>query len=105
MKATPIMWQKTAFRNCMVEEINKMRHFSCKKPEGAFYIFLNIKKTGMTSQEFCDFALNKTQLAMVPGTAFGPGGEGYARISYAYSQEILHDAIAKLKELDAIIGE
>ena len=92
-------------RDYMVEEINKMRHFSCKKPEGAFYIFLNIKKTGMTSQEFCDFALNKTQLAMVPGTAFGPGGEGYARISYAYSQEILHDAIAKLKELDAIIGE
>ena len=89
-------------RDYLVEEIGKMKHFSCKKPEGAFYIFLNIKKTGMSARDFCNFALEKVRLAMVPGTAFGPGGEGYARLSYAYSTETLHEAVAKLNELDAM---
>ena len=96
---------RTAFkerRDYLVEEIGKMKHFSCKKPEGAFYIFLNIKKTGMTARDFCNFALEKVRLAMVPGTAFGPGGEGYVRLSYAYSTETLHEAVAKLNELDAM---
>lgn len=96
---------RTAFkerRDYLVEEIGKMKHFSCKKPEGAFYIFLNIKKTGMSARDFCNFALEKVRLAMVPGTAFGPGGEGYARLSYAYSTETLHEAVAKLNELDAM---
>lgn len=87
-------------RDYLVEEINKLRNFSCKNPEGAFYVFLNIKKTGMNSRDFCNFALDKVRLAMVPGTAFGPGGEGYARISYAYSVETLREAVAKLKEMD-----
>lgn len=87
-------------RDYLVEEINKLRNFSCKKPEGAFYVFLNIKKTGMSSRDFCNFALDKVRLAMVPGTAFGPGGEGYARLSYAYSVETLREAVAKLNELD-----
>ena len=89
-------------RDYLVEEIAKMKNFSCKKPEGAFYIFLNIKKTGMNSRDFCNFALEKVRLAMVPGPAFGPGGEGYARLSYATSMETLQDAIAKLNELDAM---
>ncbi len=89
-------------RDYLVEEIGKMKHFSCKKPEGAFYIFLNIKKTGMSARDFCNFALEKVRLAMVPGTAFGPGGEGYVRLSYAYSTETLHEAVAKLNELDAM---
>lgn len=87
-------------RDYLVEEINKLRNFSCKKPEGAFYVFLNIRKTGMRSRDFCNFALDKVRLAMVPGTAFGPGGEGYARLSYAYSVETLREAVAKLNELD-----
>lgn len=87
-------------RDYLVEEINKLRNFSCKKPEGAFYVFLNIRKTGMSSRDFCNFALDKVRLAMVPGTAFGPGGEGYARLSYAYSVETLREAVAKLNELD-----
>lgn len=87
-------------RDYLVEEISKLRNFSCKKPEGAFYVFLNIKKTGMSSRDFCNFALDKVRLAMVPGTAFGPGGEGYARLSYAYSVETLREAVAKLNELD-----
>lgn len=56
----------------------------------------------MNARDFCNFALEKQRLAMVPGTAFGPGGEGYARISYAYSMETLQEAVAKLNELDAM---
>ena len=85
-----------------LRSISSSKAFSCKKPEGAFYIFLNIKKTGMSARDFCNFALEKVRLAMVPGTAFGPGGEGYARLSYAYSTETLHEAVAKLNELDAM---
>lgn len=56
-------------RDYLVEEINKMQHFSCKKPEGAFYIFMNIKKSGMTADEFCAYAIDKYRLATIPGTA------------------------------------
>ena len=69
-----------------------------KKPEGAFYIFPSIKKTGMTSEEFCEKLLNETKVAVVPGTAFGPGGEGYVRISYCYDREKLKEALNLMEE-------
>lgn len=87
-------------RDYLVEEINKMKNFSCKKPEGAFYIFMNIKKTGMTAADFCNFAIDEYRLALIPGTAFGANGEGYARLSYASSMEVLHKAIDVLREID-----
>lgn len=64
-----------------------------EKPEGAFYIFPSIKSTGMNSEEFCEKLLLETKVAVVPGTAFGPGGEGYVRISYCYSRENLEQAL------------
>ena len=88
-------------RNYFVAEINKLKHFSCRMPEGAFYVFMNIQKTGMTSQEFCDYALDNHRLAMIPGNAFGASGEGFARLSYATSMEVLQEAIAKLQAIDA----
>ena len=87
-------------RDYLVEEINKLEHFSCKKPEGAFYIFMNIRKTGMTSAEFCSYAIDKYRLALIPGDAFGTNGEGYARLSYASSMEVLERAIGILQEMD-----
>ena len=87
-------------RNYLVGEINKMKNFSCKMPEGAFYVFMNIKKTGMTSDDFCDYALDKCRLAVVPGDAFGDCGQGYVRISYATSMENLKKAVECLKVLD-----
>ena len=87
-------------RDYLVEEINKLEHFSCKKPEGAFYIFMNIRKTGMTSAEFCSYAIDKYRLALIPGDAFGANGEGYARLSYASSMEVLEKAIGILQEMD-----
>ena len=87
-------------RDYLVAEINKMENFSCKRPEGAFYVFMNIKKTGMTSEEFCDFALDSARLAVVPGDAFGECGEGYVRMSYATSMENLKKAASLLMKID-----
>ncbi|WP_061996659.1 aminotransferase class I/II-fold pyridoxal phosphate-dependent enzyme [Clostridium sp. ATCC 25772] len=66
------------------------------RPDGAFYIFPSIKKFNMTSEEFCHRLLNEEKVAIVPGTAFGEGGEGYIRISYCYSDEELQIALEKL---------
>ncbi|GKX66078.1 pyridoxal phosphate-dependent aminotransferase [Inconstantimicrobium mannanitabidum] len=67
-------------------------------PKGAFYIFPNIKKTGLTSEEFCDRLLNEMKVACVPGSAFGKGGEGYIRISYSYSMKELQKSLGLLRE-------
>ena len=70
------------------------------KPEGAFYIFPSIKTTGLSSEEFCKKLLDVENVACVPGNAFGDAGEGYIRISYAYSLEELEIAFAKIKKFN-----
>ena len=70
---------------------------TCFEPFGAFYVFPCIKKFGMTSDEFCTRLLKEEKLAVVPGTAFGDCGEGYIRISYAYSLENLKAAMERLE--------
>lgn len=67
------------------------------KPQGAFYIFPSISKFNMGSEEFCDRLLNEAKLAIVPGSAFGKGGEGSVRISYSYSMEILEEGLNRLE--------
>ncbi|KFX55630.1 aminotransferase class I/II-fold pyridoxal phosphate-dependent enzyme [Clostridium botulinum] len=67
-------------------------------PKGAFYIFPSIKKFNMTSEEFCTRLLNEEKLACVPGDAFGKLGEGYMRISYCYSEEVLCKAFNRLEK-------
>ncbi|SFU98544.1 pyridoxal phosphate-dependent aminotransferase [Butyrivibrio sp. INlla21] len=69
----------------------------CFEPYGAFYVFPSIKKFGMSSEEFCTRLLKEEKLAVVPGTAFGDCGEGYIRISYAYSVENLKAAMERLE--------
>ena len=70
----------------------------CFEPYGAFYVFPSIKKFGMTSEEFATRLLEEEKVAVVPGTAFGDCGEGFLRISYAYSLENLKIAIARVKD-------
>ena len=65
-------------------------------PEGAFYIYPHIGGYGLTSEEFCERLLYEERCAIVPGTAFGEAGEGYARISYAYSTKHIADALEKI---------
>ncbi len=69
----------------------------CFEPYGAFYVFPCIKQFGMTSDEFALELLKKEKVAVVPGTAFGDCGEGYLRISYAYSIEELKEAIGRIR--------
>jgi aminotransferase len=66
------------------------------EPEGAFYIFPNIGKFGLTSEEFCEKLLYSQHVAIVPGTAFGESGEGFARISYAYSVDHIKKALKRI---------
>lgn len=70
----------------------------CFEPLGAFYVFPNISKLAPTSEEFCSDFLNKAKVAVVPGSAFGESGEGFVRISYAYSMEYLKKAMGRLEQ-------
>ena len=79
------------------EDVAKMREESCFEPFGAFYVFPCIKEFGMTSEEFATKLLNSQKVAVVPGTAFGDCGEGYLRISYAYSLEDLKKALDRME--------
>ncbi|MDC7292396.1 MULTISPECIES: aminotransferase class I/II-fold pyridoxal phosphate-dependent enzyme [unclassified Butyrivibrio] len=91
----------------MREEYNRRRRYllnefkrlglPCFEPYGAFYVFPCIKKFGMSSDEFCTRLLQEEKLAVVPGSAFGDCGEGYIRISYAYSLENLKTAMGRLE--------
>ena len=69
----------------------------CFEPYGAFYMFPCIKRFGMTSEEFATRLLREEKIAIVPGTAFGDCGEGYLRVSYAYSMEDLKRAIRRIR--------
>ena len=90
----------------MTQSYNQRRRFvlnsfkemgiECFEPFGAFYTFPNIKKFGLTSDEFANRFLQEEKVAVVPGTAFGDSGEGFLRISYAYSIEQLKEALGRL---------
>jgi aminotransferase len=68
----------------------------CFEPLGAFYVFPEISVTGLSSDEFAEQLLKEERVAVVPGTAFGPGGEGHIRCSYAYSTEQLLEALSRM---------
>lgn len=71
---------------------------SCREPKGAFYAFPSIKSTGLSSEEFCERLLNEYHVAVVPGTAFGKGGEGFVRASYCYSTEHILEALNRMEQ-------
>lgn len=81
-----------ARRRILVDGFNRIG-LTCFEPEGAFYVFPCIKSTGMTSEEFCERLLDEEKVAVVPGNAFGESGEGFVRVSYAYSLKHLMQAL------------
>lgn len=83
-------------RRFLVSALRNMG-FECFEPFGAFYVFPSIKKFGMSSDEFANRLLNEEKVAVVPGTAFGACGEGFIRISYAYSIESLKEALERIE--------
>lgn len=84
-------------RDTLVEGLNKTAGVSCLKNEGAFYVFPNITKTRMGSEEFADFILEKARVAILPGTHFGKYGEGYVRLTYATSIENIKKGLGKIR--------
>ncbi len=84
-------------RRLIVDGFNKLG-LKCREPLGAFYAFPSIKSTGMTSDEFCEKLLYSKQVAIVPGTAFGKGGEGFVRASYCYSVDHIKTALERIGE-------
>ena len=83
-------------RRFLVNAVREMG-LECFEPYGAFYVFPSIKKFGMTSDDFCMELLKEEKVAVVPGTAFGASGEGYVRISYAYSLKSLKEALGRIQ--------
>ena len=83
-------------RKYLVRALNEIG-LPCQKPEGAFYVFMKVGHYGLSSEEFCERLLEEQQVAIVPGNAFGECGEGYARLSYAYSLEHLKEAVKRME--------
>ncbi|MBO5551031.1 MAG: aminotransferase class I/II-fold pyridoxal phosphate-dependent enzyme [Lachnospiraceae bacterium] len=84
-------------RRFLLHEFKRMG-LTCFEPFGAFYVFPSVKEFGMTSDDFCTSLLMAKKVAVVPGTAFGECGEGFVRISYAYSIDNLKEALSRLEE-------
>lgn len=82
-------------RRMLLSGLNEIG-LTCFEPEGAFYVFPNISGYGLTSEQFCEKLLYDEKCAIVPGSAFGESGEGFARVSYAYSVEHISRAIDRL---------
>lgn len=83
-------------RNLLVNRLNRMG-LKTNMPHGTFYVFPNIEKTGLSSDEFCEKLLEEEKVACVPGTAFGESGEGFIRISYAYSLDHIKEACDRIE--------
>lgn len=83
-------------RRFVVKRLNDMG-LSTANPLGAFYVFVNVKSTGMGSVEFCDALLDSKKVALIPGTAFGISGEGYVRLSYSYSINHIQEALSRIE--------
>ena len=83
-------------RRMLVDELNRIG-LHCFEPKGAFYAFPSIKCTGLTSEQFCEELLKDQKVAVVPGNAFGECGEGFIRISYAYSIDAITNALEKIE--------
>lgn len=96
---TKMVKEYDARRRLIVKEFNRMG-LTCFEPKGAFYVFPCIKSTGLSSEEFCARLVEEYKVAIVPGNAFGSSGEGYVRVSYAYS---INHILEALKRIEAFL--
>ena len=82
----------------VASEINKIPNLSCRMPEGAFYAWIDIRKTGETSADFCERILKEQHVALVPGASFGPSGERYVRMTCVKSWEELKEGLSNIAQ-------
>ena len=85
-------------RDLLVDGLNRIRGIRCLLNEGAFYVFPNIRGTGMTSEEFADFMLDTGKVALLPVTNFGEFGQGYVRLTYATGIERIKEGLARIEK-------
>jgi aminotransferase len=85
-------------RDCMVQLVNAIPGVHAEKPQGAFYVFPNIKSFGIPSKEIQQRLLVEAGVAVLAGTDFGAGGNGYIRLAYATSMEIIERAMKKIDQ-------
>ena len=83
-------------RRYLVENLNRIG-LNCFEPKGAFYVFPDIRSTGLSSDEFCERFLREQRVAVIPGSAFGPGGEGFVRACYAASMKDIAESIRRME--------
>ncbi len=84
-------------RDVIVDGLNAIPSVTCQKPQGAFYVFPNIKSLGISSVDLANYLLDEAGVALLPGSSFGLGGEGYLRLSYANSVENIQRALAQIE--------
>ena len=84
-------------RDLIVRELNDIDGFECTPPKGTFYAFPSVKKLGMSTAKIAEELLEQARLASIPGSAFGEAGEDYLRLSFATSQQNIHEALARIK--------
>ncbi len=86
-------------RHIVAEGLDAIDGIECPMPEGAFYVFPRITGLGFNSSaEFSTWLIEQASVAVTPGSAFGPGGDGHIRISYANSQEVLTEAVERIRD-------
>ena len=83
-------------RDYLVEALNAIDGISCALPRGAFYVFANIRETGLSSSEAASRVLDEAGVAVLSGASFGSAGEGYIRLSYATSMDRLEAAVERI---------
>ena len=81
----------------LADELDKLPGISCRRPDGAIYVFPDIRGTGMSSEEFTSFALQEAGVAVLPGTSFGKYGAGFVRFSCVNNVESILQAVSNIK--------
>jgi aspartate/methionine/tyrosine aminotransferase len=84
-------------RDKVVEFLNKLDGIECPTPDGSFYVFPDIRGTGMNAQEFTDYLMERYGVGVVAGTAFGDRGEGHIRLTYAAPDDVLEEGLDRIR--------
>ena len=82
------------------ERAQNIKNMSCNKPEGTFYVFINIKDTGYTSEEIWEKILDEAHILVLPGSGFGEAGEGFIRIAATVGIEVLKEAFDRIEQMN-----
>jgi aspartate/methionine/tyrosine aminotransferase len=93
-----MMGRLQAKRDKVVAALNAIDGIECQAPDGSFYVFPDIRGTGMTAQQFADYLIEQHGVGVVAGNAFGDRGEGHVRITYAAPDEVLEEGIDRIRQ-------